>query len=171
MTMNIRRKAQDIRGEHFLPLSRVLEFMRLLWEVFHGMHSTSKRMEDQIGVTGSQRLVIRIIGQHNGLSAGELASTMCVHPSTLTGVLRRLQKNGTIQRKTDREDHRRTHFFLSAKGRRLNRIQSNTVESAVRKALMGISEDHLTNTKNTLRLLATQLALSNPHYPRRGRHK
>ena len=43
-------------------LGRVLEFMRVLWAVDHALQSTSKWMEVRLGVTGPQRLVIRMIG-------------------------------------------------------------------------------------------------------------
>ena len=42
-------------------LGRVLEFMRVLWAVDHALQSTSKWMEVRLGVTGPQRLVIRIV--------------------------------------------------------------------------------------------------------------
>src|SRR5512146_1996532 len=68
-------------------LGDVLEFMRLIWGISHGLQSTSKRMEAQLGITGPQRLVVRIVGRCPGVSARELAHTLHLHPSTLTGVL------------------------------------------------------------------------------------
>src|SRR6185369_8261571 len=65
-----------------LNLSGTLEFMRLLWAVDHALQSTSKRMEQKFGVTGPQRLVIRIVGQFPRASAGEIARILQIHPST-----------------------------------------------------------------------------------------
>jgi DNA-binding MarR family transcriptional regulator len=64
--------------------------MQLLWAVVHELEITSKRMTGEIGVTGPQRLVLRVVGLFPGLSAGELATILHLHPSTLTGVLQRL---------------------------------------------------------------------------------
>ena len=50
-----------------------------------------KRMEQRSGVTGPQRLVLRVVGLFPGISAGALARLLHVHPSTLTGVLHRLR--------------------------------------------------------------------------------
>jgi hypothetical protein len=47
-------------------LGDILDFMRLLWAVDHGLHSTSKRMNTSIGVTGPQRLVLRMTGKFPG---------------------------------------------------------------------------------------------------------
>jgi len=42
-------------------LGPVLEFMKQLWAVDHGLQSLSKRMESRFGITGPQRLVVRIV--------------------------------------------------------------------------------------------------------------
>jgi hypothetical protein len=41
-------------------LPPTLAFMRLLWAIDHGLRSVSKRMHSSIGLTGPQRLVLRI---------------------------------------------------------------------------------------------------------------
>ena len=57
-------------SEHGPHLGEVLEFMRLLWALHHGMQSTSKRMEATLGLTGPQRLVLRLVGRFPGIAAG-----------------------------------------------------------------------------------------------------
>src|SRR5262245_29554389 len=95
----------DGTGEQTLPpLGDVLEFMRVLWAVDHALQSTSKRMESTLGVTGPQRLVIRIVGRFPGVAAGQLARILHVHPSTLTGILKRLEQRAVISRQSDPED-------------------------------------------------------------------
>ena len=116
-------------------LGRVLEFMRLVWAVDHALQSTSKWMEVRLGVTGPQRLVIRMIGCFPGVSAGALASLLHVHPSTLTGVLRRLTDRGAIRRTADPLDSRRALFWLTARGLRIDRLRSGTVEAAITRAV------------------------------------
>jgi DNA-binding MarR family transcriptional regulator len=93
--------------EEEVRLGKVLDFMRLLWSVDHGLQSLSKRMDARLGVTGPQRLVIRIVGRFPGISPGEIADILKVHKSTLTGVLQRLEERGLIERKASPEDRRR----------------------------------------------------------------
>jgi DNA-binding MarR family transcriptional regulator len=117
--------------------------MRLLWAVDHGLQSTSKRMNRDLGVTGPQRLVIRVVGRFPGISAGELASVLHVHPSTLTGVLARLIERRLLSRTPHPHDRRRTLLRLTEQGRRLDKLNAGTVESAVRQALRATSPaDH-----------------------------
>src|SRR3569833_1262371 len=99
VTQHKTRKPNN-KKEH-TPLNARLEFMRLLWAVDHGLQSASKRLEASSGVTGPQRLVIRIVGVYPGISAGEIADILVTHPSTLSGVLKRLESRGFVERKND----------------------------------------------------------------------
>ena len=116
-------------------LSEVLQFMRTLWAVVHGLQRASKRMEQEAGVTGPQRLVLRVVGLFPGVSPGDLARLLHVHPSTLTGVLQRLVERGLLVRTAEKEDRRRALLSLTPAGTRLNRLRKGTVESAVTAAL------------------------------------
>src|SRR5258705_7138033 len=90
---------QEVEEAKGPPLGAVLDFMRLLWAVDHALQSTSKRMESTFGLTGPQRLVVRIVGRFPGIAAGRIAGILHVHPSTLTGVLRRLESRRVLPRR------------------------------------------------------------------------
>jgi DNA-binding MarR family transcriptional regulator len=121
-----------------LPLDEGLQFMRVLWATMHALQKASKRMNRELGVTGPQRLVMRVIGLSPGLSAGRLAATLHLHPSTLTGVLQRLVRQGFISHGTDRRDRRRSVLHLTAAGERLNAKMTGTVEAGVRATLRSL---------------------------------
>jgi DNA-binding MarR family transcriptional regulator len=125
----------DGQGEEGADLGPVLEFMKQLWAVDHGLQTISKRLESQHGITGPQRLVVRIVGRTPGISAGSLAQILRMHPSTLTGILRRLETRGVLTRKSDPNDARRALFALTAKGRKVDTLKTGTVEAAVRRVL------------------------------------
>ncbi len=116
-------------------LGPVLEFMGDLWTLDHALQSASKRMEARHGVTGPQRLVVRIVGQYPGISAGEVSRILHLHPSTLTGILRRLGERGIVERRADPRDARRALLQLSARGAAVDGLRGGTVEAAVRRAL------------------------------------
>jgi DNA-binding MarR family transcriptional regulator len=138
-------------------LGEVLEFMRLVWAMHHGLQATSKRMAVQLGVTGPQRLVVRLVGRRPGISAGELADLLRVHPSTLTGVLRRLEERAFIARKADPEDRRRAVLNLTASGKAIDQTRGGTVESAVRRVIEKTPESDLEATRRVLTALAHEL--------------
>jgi DNA-binding MarR family transcriptional regulator len=138
----------------------VLQFMQLLWAVVHGLERTSKRMSHEVGVTGPQRLVLRVAGLFPGLSAGDLAAILHVHPSTLTGVLQRLTEQGLLHRVEDQRDRRRAVLRLTTRGARVNAVNSGTVEHAVARALAGVSGRDRAATRRVLQRLAQRLAPS-----------
>ena len=139
------------------PLGEVVDFMRLIWRLDHALQRTSKRMQASLGVTGPQRLVMRIVGRFPGIPAGQLAEILHVHPSTLTGVLKRLERRGLVARRRDPRDQRRALIALTAEGRRLEAESEGTVECAVRGALEELSEARIRHTAEVLRDLAARL--------------
>jgi DNA-binding MarR family transcriptional regulator len=114
--------------------------MRSLWGVNHALESTSRRMKAKFGVTGPERMVLRLVGRHPGIAAGELARILRVHPSTLTGLLKRLARRGLLSRKPDSSDARRALFTLTAKGETADKLRRGTVEAAVRSALESLPD-------------------------------
>ena len=139
------------------PLGDVLEFMRVLWAVDHGLQSTSKRMETNLGVTGPQRLVIRIVARFPGIAAGQLARILHVHPSTLTGILKRLEQRGIVTRQSDPADARRALLHLSARGRELDLMKTGTVEAGVRRGLSRIAPEKVRIAREVLAILGEEL--------------
>jgi MarR family transcriptional regulator, organic hydroperoxide resistance regulator len=123
------------RMERPQPLGETLQFMQHLWDLVHALEVQSRRMARVLGVTGPQRLVIRVLGRSPGSTAGDLAEILGLHPSTITGILKRLEDQAMLERKIDAEDRRRVRFRLTAKGRRVDRERKGTVEAAVRRAL------------------------------------
>jgi DNA-binding MarR family transcriptional regulator len=117
------------------PLGEVLDFMRVLWGLDHQLQRASKRMEQAIGVTGPQRLVIRIVGRFPGITPGHLARLLQLHPSTLTGVLKRLEGHGLLRKRADRRDRRRAFLGLTEKGRRIDERLSGTVEAGLQQVI------------------------------------
>jgi MarR family transcriptional regulator, organic hydroperoxide resistance regulator len=138
-------------------LGAVLEFMRLLWAINHGLSKTSRKMHSTFGVTGQQRLVIRLVGAFPGVSAGDLARILHIHPSTLTGILQRLGARGLVKRSYHPEDARRLQLELTARGRRLLVPAIGTVESAVKRALSRFSDEEIEPTRQVLTALSESL--------------
>jgi DNA-binding MarR family transcriptional regulator len=134
-----------------------LRFMQRLWSLAHALQVASRRMMRELGVTGPQRLVVRTIGRTPGISPREVAAALELHPSTLTGVLARLARDGLIDRRPDPEDGRRAQLWLTEAGLRIDREQRGTIEAAVRRALARADRATIERTEQMLRLLIEEL--------------
>jgi DNA-binding MarR family transcriptional regulator len=135
----------------------VLDFMRVIWALDHSLQQSSRRMRKALGVTGPQRFVIRIVGRFPGIPAGDLARLLHVHPSTLSGVLARLESAGLIRRRADPRDARRSLLGLTEQGRRIDAGSEGTVEAAVGRALGRLAPDELETAREVLQRVADSL--------------
>lgn len=136
------------------PLDPVLDFLRLLWSIEHGLQSMSKRMESSIGITGPQRLVLRIVSRSPGMSAGTLARIVRLHPSTVTGILQRLVAKGLLTRVADPADSRRIQLRVADRARAFTKRTPATVEAAVQQVLLRAPAAHVAHARAILTAIA-----------------
>ena len=149
------RRAAAVRTP---PDEPVLEFIREMWAVNHELQRVSKRMVARMGVTAPQRLAVRFIGRHAGLTLGRLAELLHLHAGTVTGIVRRLEKLGLVEQTRGAEDTRRRHLTLTPKGKQFDRRRKGTVEAAVRRASAAVAATELAAASRVMKLLARSLA-------------
>jgi DNA-binding MarR family transcriptional regulator len=131
--------------------------MRALWSLDHALSVRQREISRRFGVTGSQRLVVRIIGQSPGISAGEVARVLHVHPSTLTPTLQGLLERGLLRRAADPADRRRAVLWLTKQGERLDAASAALVDRAVRRALARHSGSEVFSARRVLHAIAAEV--------------
>ncbi|MFH5880934.1 MarR family winged helix-turn-helix transcriptional regulator [Liberiplasma polymorphum] len=93
---------------------------------------------EQFDLTYAQYQVLKIIKQHNGLTAKEILIYLDTDKATLSGVLSRLEKHNLIERIPNQEDRRLMHIHLKEKSieicDQVNLIETNC-ESDLLKGL------------------------------------
>ncbi|MGE3841756.1 MAG: MarR family winged helix-turn-helix transcriptional regulator [Vicinamibacterales bacterium] len=158
-----------------IPLREdVLGFMRVMWAVDHALQRASKHMNQSSGLTGPQRLVVRLLGRTPGISAGELAAELHLDPSTLTGILQRLENRRLVQRQRDPADARRLRLSLTSKGEACDTPEPGTIESAVSRAMRGRAPREVNAASGLLTSIAAELGVapsSNNHAPKQRARK
>jgi DNA-binding MarR family transcriptional regulator len=156
-TVHTLRRGKSVSNDQTAPSERVLDFLRLLWEVDHALQVASRRSLVRHGVTGPQRLAVRLMAQHPGIGAGDLARFLHLHPSTMTGILSRLEARNLIRRMYDPIDGRRLRFRLSPAGERIAQLTEGTVESHARHVLESHSNEELEAVQRVLRALCKEM--------------
>jgi DNA-binding MarR family transcriptional regulator len=141
-------------------LGDALDFLRLFWAVDHAVQQSSKRIKAATGITGPQLLVIRIVGRFPGIPAGQLAKLLHVHPATLTGIVKRLERQGLIRRRSDPRDGRRALLGLTEEGRAFDVEAEGTVEVAIQRTLETTAPDKVQATREVLESIARTLSTS-----------
>jgi DNA-binding MarR family transcriptional regulator len=118
------------------PTDPVLRFLQTVWQLEHALERASKRMEDAVGISGPQRFALRVIGDRPDITPREVAAALHLHPSTITGIIQRLEARGMVRRTSNAQDARSAHLRLTAAGNRVNKPRiRGTVEFAARETL------------------------------------
>jgi DNA-binding MarR family transcriptional regulator len=114
-------------------------------------------MARSLGVTGPQRFVLRVVERTPGIASGELAGYLHLHPSTLTGVLQRLDDAGLLERKRDPADARRVLLHLTPAGKRVLGKRGSSVEAVVRTAMAKEKKNAVATAAEVLRRITSAL--------------
>ena len=146
------------RGTRARPeLPRALQLMQALWALDHALNVRSRAMVRRLGITGQQRLVIRLLGRFPGAAPGELARLLQLHPGTVTGLVKRLEARQLVARVPDPWDGHKTQIKLTRKGAALDEPREETVEAAVERALARVPRRSVDAARELLAVLVEEL--------------
>ena len=81
------------------PEERLLTALR---RIVHGVDLQSRRLLQQCSVTGPQLVCLHTLAEEGPLTSKGLAERVHVHPSTLVGIVDRLEEKGLLERQRDR---------------------------------------------------------------------
>ncbi|RKE74435.1 homoprotocatechuate degradation operon regulator HpaR [Pseudorhodoplanes sinuspersici] len=71
------------------------------------------------GLTDQQWRIVRALNEVEALEIVELGRACCLHAASLSRILPKLEANGLVSRRGNKQDQRRIIVSLTAKGRRL----------------------------------------------------
>lgn len=103
------------------------------------------------GVRPAYLGVLMSLWREDGLSAVELARRAGLEPSTMTGLLDRMERDQLLARRADPEDRRAQRIYLTETGRSVRKPTLAAVNRTLARVLEGVSAADLTRIKGTLR--------------------
>ncbi len=139
-------------------IADVLDNLR---RVFRVVHRYSKRAEKVGGLTGPQVWAMKVLAESAPIRVTDLARRMYLHPSTVVGILDRLEQQTMVTRTRSEVDHRVVTVSLTGKGcdtvskipeiaqglllkglRELSSVDLETVSEGLRRlvAILGVEE-------------------------------
>jgi len=86
----------------------------------------------------------------NNLRANELGKKAGLEPSTMTGLLDRMEKAGLVKRSPDPEDRRANRISLTENGSKMEKISETAVKAMFDTAFVNMSKNDINITKKTL---------------------
>lgn len=95
----------------------------------------------EYGVTPVQYAVLNILWDEDGRTSSDIANTIMLDNSTITGIIDRLMSGDFIVRKDDPLDRRKSYLFLTEKGKSLEVPLQKCVEELNVEVLSAFSEE------------------------------
>jgi len=121
----------------------ISETMQSLRRIIKSLQDYSQTVFSHYGITGPQLWALKSVYQMGSLSLGELSKEMYSHPSTVTGVVDRLERKGYVVRDRIETDRRVVKVRLTPKGRILVRRAPNPVQGKMIYGLRRLKKEEL----------------------------
>lgn len=114
------------------PSRDVLDSLRRIVQL---LRESSRRAEQQVGVSGAQLFVLEKLAEAPSSSMNELARLTHTHQSSVSTVVARLVERGLVARQASPSDARRLELVLTTRGRRLVAGTPGAVQSRLVHAI------------------------------------
>ncbi|MDQ8202895.1 MarR family transcriptional regulator [Pelagicoccus sp. SDUM812003] len=102
-----------------LPKERYdLRILRSLRRIIRSVDSHSRRLATEHGMTVPQLLCMLKIDERGPLTVKELSREVFLNPSTIVGIVDRLERSGIFARERSDSDRRRVRISLTDEGKR-----------------------------------------------------
>jgi DNA-binding MarR family transcriptional regulator len=142
----------------FVALDAIRKLVRLLGE-------SARLAQGRTGITGAQLFVLRVLGDHPGLSINELAERTMTHQSSVSVVVSRLVERGLVSRAPAPDDRRRQLVTLTPRGRAIRRTGPAVAQEVLVQAIRALSPARRRALAVSLRALTDALGLSDQTAP------
>ncbi len=139
----------------------ISEIMQSLRRIFKAIQDYSHEVANKFGITGPQLWALKSISLNRRLSLGELSKRMYLHPSTISGVVDRLEKKGYALRERDQEDRRVVKVQLTPKGKKLVNRAPNPVQGKMIYGLRKLKKEELNDIFDSVQKLVKIMEAQN----------
>jgi DNA-binding MarR family transcriptional regulator len=144
-----------------VPDIAISEIMQSLRRIFKAIHDYSFEVSDKFGITGPQLWALNTISKNEGLSLGELSEKMYLRPSTITGLVDRLEKRGYVVRDRDQRDRRVVKILLTPNGKALVKRAPNPIQGKMIYGLRGLNRGELSSIYDSIQKLVKIMEAQN----------
>ncbi len=103
-----------------------------------------------------------VLWQQDGLMVSELGRRAGLEPSTMTGLLDRMERDGITQRRADPNDRRVQRIFLTPAGHEMRVPVIDTIDRVINKVFGEAPEEELEVATRLLRRVLVKAQEGNP---------
>jgi DNA-binding MarR family transcriptional regulator len=112
-----------------------LRILKSLRRIIRAVDLHSHKLSMQYNITGPQLACLLAIDELGPLTASALAKLVYLSPSTMVGILDRLEQKALVIRERSRQDRRVVNIEITADGRRLANSAPSPLQEKISKSL------------------------------------
>ena len=124
-------------------IQKVADIIDNIRRVFQVVNEHSKKAEKDTGITGPQLWAIKTIAECASIKGAELARRMYLHPTTVVGIIDRLEARGLVVRTRSMVDRRIVELDLTELGKTLVASAPEVAQGMLVKGLETLEEKNL----------------------------
>lgn len=95
----------------------------------------------KLGLYPGQPPVLAALCKNDGCSQKELVDSLSVKPATITVTLRRMEKAGLLERRSDARDLRKSRVYITEKGKELNCRVEEVKRNIEKECFVGFTQE------------------------------
>ena len=127
--------------------------MQSLRRIFKAIQDYSQEVSHKFGITGPQLWALKTLSTNGSLPLGQLSKMMYLHPSTITGVVDRLEKKGYVARDRVLKDRRIVMVKLTPKGKSTVSKAPNPIQGKMVYGLNKLKQKNLNSIYDAVKKL------------------
>ena len=134
-----------------------VHIVRLLRKILRAVEIDSRKLSVQFNTTPAQLLALRKLLCTKEQSLSKLADEVGLSPSTMVGVIDRLEKKGLVVRNRSQKDRRLVNIIITDAGKSYLEESPSLLQDKLSQALVSYSESDKANILRSLQLLTNIL--------------
>jgi MarR family transcriptional regulator for hemolysin len=107
-------------------------------------------MLKDLELTATQSLVILALLDEQGVIQGDLARTLGIRAVTLGGLVDRMEAKEWVERRPDANDRRAKRIWLTAKGKKLEKVIRESLDNVHKVSIKGIPKAQVSQLSDTM---------------------
>ncbi len=122
----------------------------LLSQVCKLKHHRMHKLLEGLGLYRGQPHVLRALWKQDGVTHSALAESLNRSPSTITNMIKRMEKTGFVERRPDPKDERVSRVYLTGAGRDIKTAVEDVWRVFEDQAFAGFGEEELAVLRDLL---------------------
>ena len=131
----------EIHSEDYLGYWLFYAQRSVAYAFYEALKACCLKHEKPYIVTPPQWGALSLLHNHDGQTIGALSQQRAIDPATVTGIVKRLELSGLVERRHDREDRRLVKVYLTDEGRDIMRFLPDAVIEFTQIMSQGFSEE------------------------------